>query len=441
LSTQRLDTRVEIKAVDTAQRLIQGYAAAVGNKDRVGDIIDSGAFDRTLKENDDVLVFIGHDSSRLTVGEPVSMRADTKGLLTSTRVYNTPAGDELLEVAKQRMASGRTLGMSIGYRTVKDRYSGGARHLLDVDLLEYSFLASPILAANPEATVTGVKRRKATGVGPVITTEDSYEDLREDLAAAAALTLGRSYVSVCATFSDHVVVAGWMDDETHYWDIPYTLDADGEPQLGEPSEVDPAFVPAAAKARAMPQEEPLVKVWTPEMKAALPDDAFAFIEPGGTKDDGGLTTPRAKRHFAHHDTDGSVDEALLRAALAECKSDEGRAHLLRHARAIGLSEPSGHDDAHQKAWGKGAAPTILLVSAKLATLAEEVAAEQTSMTHLGMDTKDNQRMRAEMRQKLREVESDLHHVIDWADAVDRGEDGKAHVDLLRHKLQLMELEV
>lgn len=178
----------------------------------------------------------------------------------------------------------------------------------------------------------------------------------------------------------------------------------------------------------------------------LPDSAFAFIEPGGVLDDERKTTPRANRRLAHHDDEGNVDEDLLRVALAAARKStdtttEGFAHLMRHAHGIGLAGPAGHDDAHTKSWSQGAAPALLVVSAKLANLAEEVAAEQTSMAHLGMDTKSNQRIRSEMRQHLREVESDLHRVIDWADAVDRGEDGKARVDLLRQKLALMELEV
>lgn len=51
-----------------------------------------------------------------------------------------------------------------------------------------------------------------------------------------------------------------------------------------------------------------------QMKTAsindLPDSAFAYIEPGGTKDEQGKTTPRSKRHFPIH------DEAHARNALA-----------------------------------------------------------------------------------------------------------------------------
>ena len=45
----------------------------------------------------------------------------------------------------------------------------------------------------------------------------------------------------------------------------------------------------------------------------LPDSAFAFIEPGGTKDAGGKTVPRSLRHFAIHDK-AHADDAAARIA-------------------------------------------------------------------------------------------------------------------------------
>src|SRR6266498_1258523 len=45
---------------------------------------------------------------------------------------------------------------------------------------------------------------------------------------------------------------------------------------------------------------------------ALPDSAFAYIEPGGSKDDSGRTVPRSLRHFPIHDA-AHVRNALARA--------------------------------------------------------------------------------------------------------------------------------
>lgn len=75
----------------------------------------------------------------------------------------------------------------------------------------------------------------------------------------------------------------------------------------------------------------------------LPDSAFAYIQPGGTKDAGGKTTPRDLRHFPVH------DEAHARNALARLSSSpfasQARAAVLAACRKFGIkvSESSSLD--------------------------------------------------------------------------------------------------
>lgn len=56
--------------------------------------------------------------------------------------------------------------------------------------------------------------------------------------------------------------------------------------------------------------------WTTAFVNDLPDSSFLYIEPGGTKDSGGKTTPRSLRHFPVKDASGAVDMPHLRNALA-----------------------------------------------------------------------------------------------------------------------------
>lgn len=56
--------------------------------------------------------------------------------------------------------------------------------------------------------------------------------------------------------------------------------------------------------------------WTAAYINDLPDSSFAYIEPGGSKDDQGKTAPRSLRHLPYKDKDGSVDLPHLRNALA-----------------------------------------------------------------------------------------------------------------------------
>jgi hypothetical protein len=60
----------------------------------------------------------------------------------------------------------------------------------------------------------------------------------------------------------------------------------------------------------------LKAVWTGAYINDLPDSAFLYIEPGGSKDSEGKTTPRSLRHFPVKDANGSVDQAHVRNALS-----------------------------------------------------------------------------------------------------------------------------
>jgi phage head maturation protease len=100
----------------------------------------------------------------------------------------------------------------------------------------------------------------------------------------------------------------------------------------------------------------------------LPDSAFAYIEPGGEKDDQGKTVPRSKRHFPIHDA-AHVRNALARApqspfgakAMPKIKAaakkfgigdDEERSeHLLVDRRAYLRSFPL--EDARIRSGGDG----------------------------------------------------------------------------------------
>lgn len=66
----------------------------------------------------------------------------------------------------------------------------------------------------------------------------------------------------------------------------------------------------------------------------LDDDQFAYIEPGGTKDEHGRTTPRSKRHFPVHDA------AHVRNALARLSSspfgDKAKAAVHAAAKKFGI---------------------------------------------------------------------------------------------------------
>lgn len=444
METKTLPIGFELKAV--TGRTIEGYAAAWA-RDRVNDIIDPKAFNRTVAENPDVAIFVGHDSTKLPVGHPIEMRADSHGLFTKSHIYDTPDGNALLTVAKERLAKGRTLGMSIGFRTVKDHWDAKqkARILEDVDLIEYSFLASPMLAANPQAVALGVK---ATSL-----VEESYEDLQGDLADAATAALGGSYCCVVATYPNHAIVMAMSpgDPDGEYWDFPYTLGPDMEPTLGEPKPVQRAFVDAAAEARGKAFREKAalaIKVSADSAVAQaakggplmdLKDSAFAYVEPGGVLDTEQKTVPRSHRHVPHHGEDGSVDLATVTAFL-EAPGDEQKAiaHMMAHAWDAGLFGLKSHGEHADRT--TGASRAFLEVAYRALMLADRAAEDRWAMKRANLDTKDGQRLYPASLNEAKALADQMQQICTQAEQIDRGEDGAAVASMWRTAFELLDLE-
>ena len=150
---------VEFKA--EAEGIITAYAAVFGTTDSYGDVIQRGAFAKTIAERKDkIKVLVNHDGwSRLPVGKPVTMEEDSYGLFTATKMSATQMGKDIYTLATE----GAISELSIGYYALKASYpddeasraAGIWRYLNEVKLEEYSFLSVP--PANPGAIITGIK--------------------------------------------------------------------------------------------------------------------------------------------------------------------------------------------------------------------------------------------------------------------------------------------
>ena len=142
---------LELKAsvsVDDAGT-ITGIAWPFGTADRVGDMIEKGAF-RQAKGPLPMLAFHRPDDP---VGVWSDISESDKGLTVKGRLLidDLPRAREVRALVQ----SGAVTGLSIGFMTVKaeNRKSGG-RTIRAVDLLEISLVSVP---AHPGARVTGAK--------------------------------------------------------------------------------------------------------------------------------------------------------------------------------------------------------------------------------------------------------------------------------------------
>lgn len=126
--------------------VIEGYASLFGDEDQGGDIVQPGAYAKSLaslRENGrQIKMLWQHDPSQ-PIGVWDEVREDTKGLYVKGRL--------LENVARAREAAALITanaidGLSIGYRTVKAiRNDKGRRLLTELELWEVSLVTFPML--------------------------------------------------------------------------------------------------------------------------------------------------------------------------------------------------------------------------------------------------------------------------------------------------------
>jgi HK97 family phage prohead protease len=141
----------------------------------------------------------------------------------------------------------------------------------------------------------------------------SFDDVKRAVYAAVMLSpAGSDDLWLCDVGFDYAVWTNFVTNMS--WRTGYKLNDDGSATLTgaiEPVAEETSWVTAD---RAIWSDEEYRKKLTSAAANDLPDSAFAYIEPGGTKDNDGNTTPKSKRHFPIHDA------AHVRNALARLSS-------------------------------------------------------------------------------------------------------------------------
>lgn len=150
LQLERKSFTLKLDAPPDDEGRFTGYAAVFGNVDQGNDLIEPGAFTKTLDENPDVPILWAHDTDQ-PIGVSSSMVEDGKGLRVEGQLaMDVQRGREVHALMKM----GAIKGLSIGYRTVKRSFKGAVRHLEEVKLGEFSPVVFPM---NQLAGVDGVK--------------------------------------------------------------------------------------------------------------------------------------------------------------------------------------------------------------------------------------------------------------------------------------------
>jgi len=147
----------EIKDV-TQSGLVIFYASVFGNTDLGGDVIEAGAFKKTLRENLKNIRHFKHHNPKLMPGVIQDLKEDDYRLLaTSKLILNTQLGKETYEEYKAMAEAGKSMDHSIGYSTIKyeDDRATNSRKLKELRLFEVSTLTE--WGMNPLAQTVNVK--------------------------------------------------------------------------------------------------------------------------------------------------------------------------------------------------------------------------------------------------------------------------------------------
>lgn len=138
---------------------VSGYLSSFGNLDRGKEIVVRGAFskhlDSFLKNG---FFALNHNWDILPIGTITAAHEDDFGLHFTADFHSYPAAQEARTVAMERLARGKSVSTSIGYKVADSERTADALLLKDLPLYEGSLVNVPM---NPLALISGAKRAES----------------------------------------------------------------------------------------------------------------------------------------------------------------------------------------------------------------------------------------------------------------------------------------
>ena len=156
--------------------IVTFYASVFGNEDYGGDVIEKGAFSKTIQENNRNIRHFKHHDPRQMVGVVKELNEDGNGLLaTSQLILKTQLGAETYEEYKAMIQAGKSMDHSIGYNVIKKEEKNDKRYLKELRLMEVSTLTA--WGMNPLAQTVDVKSLEQLDFNQLLTEEKYYQAL------------------------------------------------------------------------------------------------------------------------------------------------------------------------------------------------------------------------------------------------------------------------
>lgn len=130
----------------------EGMLSPYNNVDDGGDLVEPGAFTKTLQENGNKIPSLWQHKTDCPIGE-LLLQDTPEGLMCKGQLLlDIPEAKKAYLLLKAKIVK----GLSIGYDTIKSQMVDGVRHLKEIRLWEGSVVTFPM---NTLAQVTDVKAR------------------------------------------------------------------------------------------------------------------------------------------------------------------------------------------------------------------------------------------------------------------------------------------
>lgn len=143
------------KDVDVKQGIVTGYIAHFDSKDSDGDVIQKGAFTKSINERGPqgsklIKYLLDHDKKH-AIGVFTSLKEDNIGLHYEAKVGSHSNGVDFLKMVESEIINQH----SIGFSTIKEQTKSDANYISEIKLYEGSALQ--FLGANSNTPITGIK--------------------------------------------------------------------------------------------------------------------------------------------------------------------------------------------------------------------------------------------------------------------------------------------
>ena len=181
---------IGFKDIDIKSGIVTGWFAHFGSKDHDGDIVEQGAFKKTIQErgpNGKKLIkwLLDHDRTKVP-GVLSVLEEDSIGLYYEGKAGRHTLGRDFLLMAEDGIINQH----SFGYKTIKEQYDQGSKANLIKEVMLYEGSAIQFLGANENTPLAGIKsledaleyiKKLKKFIGSSVATDETLKNLSEQL--------------------------------------------------------------------------------------------------------------------------------------------------------------------------------------------------------------------------------------------------------------------